>query len=250
MSKVRQWGRTPHQGHRLAVLGAGAGVPGILISVEGFLEAPAWGGRAPVPCTGSGGLGKVPPPASSRRQRRQPHRTRPWRPAWQKQQNHAPSGVLHTEGAAAPRAPPRLTSGGRRSRVNVATRGMKSASGPAVDGPLLTARPPLPPHLLCGCEVAPQEHRTPTSPTAPTRPSSLSGELAGSLPPASAFPGEAPGRPSLQTEPFPSTIPEKTRGRTRLASRLRTCLPAPNADCLDAAAAHGTKTAEKEDSSK
>lgn len=139
MSKVRQWGRTPHQGHRLAVLGAGAGVPGILISVEGFLEAPAWGGRAPVPCTGSGGLGKVPPPASSRRQRRQPHRTRPWRPAWQKQQNHAPSGVLHTEGAAAPRAPPRLTSRGRRSRVNVATRGMKSASGPAVDGPLLTA---------------------------------------------------------------------------------------------------------------
>lgn len=250
MSKVRQWGRTPHQGHRLAVLGAGAGVPGILISVEGFLEAPAWGGRAPVPCTGSEGLGKVPPPASSRRQRRQPHRTRPWRPAWQKQQNHAPSGVLHTEGAAAPRAPPRLTSRGRWSQVNVATRGMKSASGPAVDGPLLTARPPLPPHLLCGCEVAPQEHRTPTSPTAPTWPSSLSGELAGSLPPASAFPGEAPGRPSLQTEPFPSTIPEKTRGRTRLASRLRTCLPAPNADCLDAAAAHGTKTAEKEDSSK
>lgn len=64
----------------------------------------------------------------------------------------------------------------------------------------------------------------------PTRPSTLSGELAGSLPPASAFPGEAPGRPSLQTgfvqllcdELLPSTIREKTQ-RKRLASGLLTC---------------------------
>lgn len=124
VSKVKRWGQTPLQGHRQTVLGAGASVPSDLISVEGFLEVPTWGACTHGLCTGSGGLGKIPPPTSSGRRRHQPPRTRPWRPAWQKQQNHPHPQVLHTEGAAAPQAPPPLTSLGRQSRANVATRGM------------------------------------------------------------------------------------------------------------------------------
>lgn len=148
------------------------------------------------------------------------------------QQSHPHTRVLRTEGAAAPRRPSRVDVATRGMHVGFRSRGGRSlADGAAVERLPERAerrRPRRCPHVL---PPSPSARRGPAARASVSR--------------------RGPRRPSLQTEPLPPTVPERTRRRKRLASRPLTRLPAPETHCSGDAEAPGRgNKAENEDSSK